>query len=146
MTILFPNDLYFPLIIQENWTKHWRLSRGQTEVLVCWKTGICQLGSLQFKKAFFPYFIKVSDTLLLFSSNNKTRLRSSRVVVKTNRSFSSHESVLFTNHQEDVKESCNRTAVQFVAQNTQSRNCCRMNCINNDTKLRVSGVTIEMTP
>lgn len=58
--------------------------------------------------------------LVLFSCNNKMQLRSSRVVLKTNKSFSSHKSVLFTNHQEDAKESCNRTAVQFAAQNTQS--------------------------
>lgn len=80
--ILFPNYLYFPLFIQEKWTKHWWLSRRQTEVLVNWKTGICQL--LQFRKTLFPYFIKVSDMLVLSSNNNKTQLRSSWMFLKTN--------------------------------------------------------------
>lgn len=116
--ILFPNDLYFLLIIQEKWTKPWRLSRGQTEVLVNWKTGIYQLCHLQFKKTFFLCFIKVSDMLVLFSSKNKTQPRSSRVALKTNKSFLSvSKSVLFTNWQENMQESY-ISAVQFVAQNT----------------------------
>lgn len=117
--ILFPNDLYFPLTIQEKWTKHWWLSRGWTELLANWKMGICQLCHLQFEKTFFPCFIKVSDMLVLFSSNNKTQLRSSRVVLKTNKYFLSRKSVLFTNCQKDMKEWCN-SMDQFVAQNTQS--------------------------
>lgn len=40
---------------------------------------------------------------VLFSSNNKTQLRSSRVVLKTNKSFLSHKPALFTNCQEEMR-------------------------------------------
>lgn len=82
-----------------------------------WDLSLCHL---QFKKTFFLCFIKVSDMLVLLSSNNKMQLRSSRVALKTNKSFLSvSKSVLFTNWQENMQESY-ISAVQFVAQNTQS--------------------------